>query len=113
MYKQPLNVNFELTDSCNNDCTHCYASSWIKTTSRSGENALKVAKSLAEYDIFDVILTGGEPLLIPLKELSHIIDIFFKKNISLSLNTNGRLLNTNTCKELRRHGLTSVLISCS
>ena len=111
MYRLPLNISFELTNSCNNSCSHCYASTWINTISRNRSNALKVAEKLASYDIFDVILTGGEPLLTPLDELCRVINIFLDRSISLSLNTNGRLLSKNTCKELRKHNLISILIS--
>ena len=111
MYKQPLNISFELTDSCNNSCPHCYASSWVKSKKKSKDNSLDVAEKLAEHEIFDITLTGGEPLLIGIKKLARIIDILYKKNISLSLNTNGRRLTKKICEELLKHGLSSMLIS--
>jgi len=64
MYQLPVNISFELTDTCNNNCSHCYASSWIKTEESKKDNvAISVAKCLAEYEVFDIILEAVERIV--------------------------------------------------
>ena len=107
----PLTVHFEVTNHCNNHCPHCYASSWID---EHGVNKIKVtdvAVKIAENNVFDVVITGGEPLLLNRQVLIEIFQLFQNKNINFSLNTNGRLLNKKTCQQLKNNGLKGVLVS--
>ena len=111
MYNKPLSIDFEVTDSCNNSCSHCYATDWMNMMGDSKHDILEVMRTLGDAEIFDINITGGEPLLLGVKKLTKIIDFLSSRNIALSLNTNGRLLDEEMCNELRSHGLDSMLIS--
>jgi len=107
----PISVHFEVTDSCNNYCAHCYGNSWIKHVNEAKPEIIDVAEKIADSEVFAVTITGGEPLLIGLDKLSKIFKLFDEHNIKYSLNTNGRLLKKETCKLLKQEGLNQVLIS--
>ena len=111
MLASPLTIHFEVTDSCNNRCPHCYGSSWLEQTVKPKPPIADVARHIAANNLFDVVITGGEPLLLGVDVLSGIFEIFNTNNITYSLNTNGRLLNDRTCTELARAGLKGVLVS--
>lgn len=111
MFVTPLTLHFEVTDSCNNFCPHCYGSSWIRQKKRAKPPVAQVASKIAEHNLFDVVITGGEPLLIGLDTLSEIFSIFNDHSIHYSLNTNGRLLSEDTCRALAGAGLPGVLVS--
>lgn len=111
MLSSPLTIHFEVTNQCNNHCPHCYASSWIDQVSKHKVDILDVAKKIAENDVFDLVITGGEPLSLNKKILTGLFNIFQENNIQFSLNTNGRLLSKQTCKQLITNGLNGVLVS--
>ena len=110
MVNNPLTVHFEVTNRCNNSCPHCYASSWLYEEGPSVK-LIDVANKISENEIFSVVITGGEPTLIDSEILRSIMDVFNKNNIDFSLNTNGRLLHIDYCKELISFGLSGLLIS--
>ena len=62
----PVAVQVELTPRCNNLCNYCY-NSWRGDNEFERELSLdghmKIAKELAKNNVFEVVLTGGEPLL--------------------------------------------------
>ncbi|WP_454054061.1 radical SAM/SPASM domain-containing protein [Clostridium sp. Marseille-Q7071] len=116
MLTYPLTLHFEVTDHCNNSCPHCYASSWIQSPAkrpakRAKPNIIELARRIVDSDVFDVVITGGEPLILGIDRLSELFKFFNDNNVQYSLNTNGRLLSQATCKELKDAGLQSVLIS--
>lgn len=111
MLSSPLSVHLEVTDSCNNLCSHCYGSSWIRSGSKTKPEIIDVARKIVENDLFDVTITGGEPLLIGIERLSKIFQLFNDHDIRFTLNTNGRLLNKETCQFLKQYELGNVLIS--
>ena len=67
--KAPLATQFELTSGCNQRCIFCY-NVWKNLCSEqnsitlSKENQLKVIDKIIENEIFDIIFSGGEPLLV-------------------------------------------------
>lgn len=111
MFSSPATLHFEVTSLCNNFCPHCYGSSWIRTRRKTAPPVADIAKRIAGNNIFDVVVTGGEPLMAGLETLSDVFRIFNESNIQYSLNTNGRLLTPETCAALARAGLKGVLVS--
>lgn len=83
----PLNVQFELTYQCNNNCIFCY-------NHLSGQGRPEVdtsqAKSILDQfcdtGVFSVNFNGGEPLL--RDDFFDIADYAKKKELNLHLNTN-------------------------
>lgn len=106
----PLQMHFEVTNFCNNKCPHCYATSWIKGND-DFTHVFEIANAIIENDIFDVVITGGEPLCIGKNNLIALCKLFRDNNIKFSLNTNGRLLDSDICQKLVESGLKSTLIS--
>ena len=119
MFNHPLSVHLEVTDSCNNACPHCYATNWIKMSSFDKRNKdhrvkpslVELAKKIVNANIFDVIITGGEPLLVDIDNLYSLFTFFDSHHVGYSLNTNGRLLNKDICKILSMSSLKTVLVS--
>lgn len=117
VFNRPFGLHFEVTDSCNNRCPHCYGSSWIqpgkraKRAQRAKPHIIEVARHIVANDLFDVVITGGEPLLLGINRLSEICRLFSDNHIEYSLNSNGRLLTRETCKKLSNCGLKNLLIS--
>lgn len=73
-----IRIIWELTGDCNLDCSHCFKS--IATNNQLSIN--KILKTIEEFDekiIGKVMLTGGEPLLLP--EINTIINSLLNKNI--------------------------------
>lgn len=87
--KSPLVVQFEVTHACNNDCIFCHndlrRADWITL-----DTAKKVLDNLNENGVFQVIFTGGEPLLHP--ELLEMMSYAKKLDMEVGLITNGVLL---------------------
>lgn len=112
MLKTPATLHFEVTNACNNNCHHCYASSWLKKKSANIKiDPLDVAKAIVDNNVFDIVITGGEPLTLETDKLIKIMDFFNKTNTKFSLNTNARLLTENACQFLKNYNLKGVLVS--
>lgn len=111
MLSKPFAVQLEVTDSCNNLCGLCYASSWVRPNNKAKPEILEIARKIVENDLFDVIITGGEPLLLGIENLIKILKLFSDHNIHATVNTNGRLLDKKTCRLLKQYGLRGVLVS--
>lgn len=73
-FSAPLYVMWELTSSCPNRCIYCYNDSHMqKTCELSEKRKFEIADELINAGIFQVCLTGGEPLACPsyLKLMRH------------------------------------------
>lgn len=120
MYKTlsaPLTVQIEITNSCTDNCVHCY-NFWRNSNNGSkagnfflSEGDVKIImRKLADANVFDIIITGGEPLLNKkgviacLKEANR-----FRMNVSL--NSNLMPLDPRYAQELRDLGIEYILTS--
>src|SRR3989344_3417657 len=67
--KSPIATQFELTSGCNQRCIFCY-NIWKGLCSKQDsitlpkEKQLEVIDKIIENEIFDIIFSGGEPLLV-------------------------------------------------
>ena len=59
----PLDVQVELTNSCNHDCGYCYNPFGRDCVALSKEQLAHIIEQLSEQEVFSVVITGGEPLL--------------------------------------------------
>lgn len=94
----PISALIEVCYTCNENCIHCCL-----------ENHKKQGLTLKEYDnLFDqlveaetffVILTGGEPFTRP--DFLEIVNAARKRKLSVTIFTNGTLLNPNIIKQLK------------
>jgi len=113
--KSPLEMQIELTSGCNQKCIFCY-NVWKegctrKTTEKnlSKPEHLIVIDKIIKNEIFDVIFSGGEPLLVPY--LDELIEKLTKKDIGTMIITNGILLTKEKALSLKKVGLESLQIS--
>ncbi len=108
--KAPARVIWEITQQCNLQCRHCSLSA---NSSKHGELSTQEAMSMARYlcdiHVFQVALSGGEPLLRP--DCLAIARVLSKGGISVGLNTNGFLINEKIAEEIKHAGIMCVTIS--
>lgn len=112
--KAPLAVQFELTNGCNQKCTFCY-NVWKEGCSKSVTKQLskhkqfKILNKIIENEIFDIIFSGGEPLII--NWLEKLIKTASDNKLDTTIITNGILLTSKRVKSLKDAGLQSMQIS--
>lgn len=111
-YFVPLHVFFELTDSCNQKCKHCYCNSGPEFSHfMRKEDFFNIVEALSLEGTLVAELTGGEPLLHPdFLEMLAFASEYFEV---VSVITNGTLFNSeiiSAIKELIRSN-SKILIS--
>lgn len=86
-------AHWSITGRCNYRCRHCYMSApEAKYGELSHDQCLDIVQQLAEAGIYNVSLTGGEPLVRP--DFLEIVDALLERNISISqIYSNGALIN--------------------
>lgn len=116
MYKTlsaPLTAQIELCNVCTSKCVHCY-NFWRREpfTKKhlSVEQIELILKKLADAKVFDIIITGGEPLLNK-KGLLKCLEDSQKYGIGVSLNSNLLPLTEKYVKDLKERGIESILTS--
>ncbi|MCL6591802.1 MAG: radical SAM protein [Firmicutes bacterium] len=85
-------LEIELTDRCNMNCSHCYMGHQRKNIDIDSELVYRILREAHELDVSDIIFSGGEPLL---NKDVYQFAAFVKKNqlnLSVGLLTNGLLL---------------------
>ena len=95
-------AHWSLTGACNLKCRHCFMSApAAKHGSPSREQLLAVADQLAECGVFQVGLTGGEPLI--RSDFLDIVDALNEREIGIDvIFTNGWLVDEALLDELDR-----------
>lgn len=117
MYKQlkaPLSVQVEMTTGCCNSCVHCY-NYWRHDdapvhTTLTAEQAGEIADKLAAAEVFEVIVTGGEPLLAG-DATRALIRRARGHGLVVSVNSTLTALTENDAQWFKDQGITSVLTS--
>ncbi len=99
----PLSGTFELTARCNLDCKMCYIhkkanDAVVKKSELSVAKWVEMAKIAQKNGMFLLLLTGGEPFLRP--DFFELYSETKKLGLSVSINTNGTLINENVIKRL-------------
>lgn len=110
----PLSAQFEVVESCNHRCLHCYnLDSDISnrpTVIIPDNTVLACAQKLIDSGIFAVVITGGEPLV--KKSLTKkVISLFRENNVKVSLNTNLTLIDEEFIAFLKKEKI-GILTSC-
>ncbi len=91
----PLSAEIELTERCNNNCTHCYINlpandQDAKKRELSFEEIKEVVDQAVEMGCLWWLITGGEPLL--RKDFTDIYLYLKKKGVLISVFTNATLI---------------------
>lgn len=102
----PLDGTFELTPCCNMDCKMCYIRLSKEDAEKQGrvrtvKEWLDLADELLEQGTLYLLITGGEPFLIP--DLKELIEGLQKKGFIVSINSNGTLIDEKTVEWLKKY----------
>jgi len=91
-------VNWHITKKCNFNCKYCFARFNDLEGILPKEVALKIPKQLKNLGVEKLNIAGGEPLLYP-----HLMDVLKeskKCGLTVTMISNGSLLNENNIKEM-------------
>jgi radical SAM protein with 4Fe4S-binding SPASM domain len=109
----PLSCQVELTTECNNRCKHCY-NYWreqdLPGTFLSEQQALYIIRELHSANVFEVVLTGGEPLM----NFDVLVACLHEARVcgmKVNLNSNLVPLNRLKAKKLKELGINGILTS--
>ncbi|MEK6832412.1 MAG: radical SAM protein [Nanoarchaeota archaeon] len=112
--KSPVTAQLETTYKCTNRCNYCY-NSWrgrknLPKTSLSKEDSFTISKKLVEGEVFEVVLTGGEPLL--RRDIVYpCAEYLSSNNVDVGLNTNLILLKEEDIQRIKDSGISRVFAS--
>jgi len=108
--KKPV-VVWNITQTCNLNCIHCYAHAVSKRSENefTGEQARAVIDDLAEFGAPVILFSGGEPLM--RRDLVDLASYAVDKGMRAVISTNGTLITKDKAKELKRVGLSYVGVS--
>ena len=95
-------VHWSITGACNLKCRHCFMSApHAKHGAPSHDQIIAIADQLAQCGVFQVGLTGGEPLI--REDFLEIIDALNEREIGVAvIYTNGWLLDETFLDELEK-----------
>ena len=88
----PLSVYWSITAKCNLSCKHCYAANRAQNSQNDLNilDALKIINILANNNVMEIILQGGEPFCYD--NILEIIRSIKTQEMAVSILTNGTLL---------------------
>jgi sulfatase maturation enzyme AslB (radical SAM superfamily) len=107
----PVLVSLGLTSSCNRRCGHCYRSAFEDAQDMSPRELRATIELLAQLDIAELNLTGGEPCLNP--HLLSLVTSAASIMNSVTMSTNGTLLGRSSVLELGRVGLKRIQVGAN
>jgi len=117
--KSPINVQIEVTGECTSECQHCY-NFWRGEKKRSllstqgsmlcADSVIALIEKLAKAEVFNISITGGEPLLNYPATLAGIKEARARK-MGVGLNSNLVLLTSDMASNLKQAGLEHILTS--
>lgn len=109
----PIFTQWEVTPNCNYKCIHCY-NAWRREEEeppgKIDNDYYKITKEIIQSKILHVTITGGEPLIV-YTQIVPCIKALIKNGISVSINTNASLATKEICNDLKKLGISSVLVS--
>ncbi len=89
----PELIDLKITDYCPFNCSYCYQDSTLKGKHASLESIKKTIDVLAEANVFEVAIGGGEPTLHP--DFAEILKYTEEKEISANFTTKNYCLIKN------------------
>ncbi len=112
LYPAPVLAHLSVTDRCNMRCKYCSVRdihSKICQNNLSTEQWKKIIKSLADFGVFQIGFTGGEPTL--REDLVELAKCVVDNGCVFNLTTNGWLLDETLVEELVRVGMKQCQVS--
>lgn len=98
-------AHWSVTGRCNYRCKHCYMSAPdAKFGELSHEQAMDIVRQIIDCGIFQVSLTGGEPLV--RKDFLDIVDGLLNGGVTITtIYSNGRLVTEELLQALEERGI--------
>ncbi|MFH0929198.1 MAG: radical SAM protein [Candidatus Aenigmatarchaeota archaeon] len=106
----PLGCQLELTHRCNLKCKQCYNMSGCSKPDISIKRWMDVAKQLVDMNMFECVISGGEPLLLGDK-LYELMDVLHDSGMRFVLVTNGMLMDEKVIDKLSKYDYYWVQVS--
>ncbi len=105
--KAPISVQLEVTYECNKNCIHCY-NYWRTEGSKISNKASvnheilgKIVDGIIESEVFRVVITGGEPLLV-FDQIYPYLEKLHHNRVKLAMNSNLMLLNQEIIEKMKK-----------
>ncbi len=106
----PFIIGWELTLACNLRCAHCASRAGLARPGElSRDEAFAIADQFPPLLVYEVVFTGGEPLLSPLWE--PLARHLGEREIRVGVVTNGTLLDRGMLARLKAAGIGSFAVS--
>lgn len=100
-FRYPVHAVWCITNQCNARCLHCSSNSSERCAKElSTAEGINLLDELKDTGIFDISITGGEPLL--REDLLEIVGHATKIGLRVGLGTNGLLVNKRILRNLRK-----------
>lgn len=110
LFSTPLLAVWNFTNACNLRCKHCYQNAQHRLPDELDlHERLKIVDQLDANDVAFLAFSGGEPLMDA--DFWSVAEYAAKKNIYISLATNGTLISRDVAQRLRDAGVRYVEIS--
>jgi len=96
----PMTIQWEITETCNLNCVHCYADATQipKTNELNLKEVSTLIKTFSDYGVQSIHLLGGEPFM--RDDLIQIIKTMTDLGIACHISTNGTLIDEKMGKKL-------------
>jgi radical SAM protein with 4Fe4S-binding SPASM domain len=107
----PIEACIEITNRCNLNCEHCYASSGTNVDEKelTLEEIGRLLKELNEMGVFRIFISGGEPFM--RKDFLNILRMIRSYPFGVVTSTNGVLVTEKLLKEIKKIGITGIQVS--
>jgi radical SAM protein with 4Fe4S-binding SPASM domain len=109
-YSAPKSILWDITYSCNLNCSHCLTSSGNKSDNElTTKQVFSLIDKLVESKILNVTLVGGEPFIRP--DIIEILNYLAATPIRTDISTNGVYMPERILKKLRDLPIFQVQVS--
>lgn len=106
----PLRVFYDITYLCNLQCKHCFTRSGeMNKNELTLQEKINLVKQCADLGVNRISIAGGEPFAC--KDLFYFIEECNKKEIGVSITTNGTLLNKENIEKINNLKLKTLTVS--
>jgi AdoMet-dependent heme synthase len=111
IYPAPILAHLAITNKCNMNCLYCSVRKLHSFNKKelSTEEWKKIIKKLADFGVFQIGFTGGEPTL--RKDLPELVKFTHELGCVCNLTTNGWFLDEKLVEKLIKAGLKQCQVS--
>ena len=109
----PTTVQLEITENCNFRCQHCYRLEDAERhfSDNPDTKVMEIARLLAENQVYNIILTGGEPMTRP-DLLMNLTTYLSEHDCNVNVNSNITLLTEAIIDNFIKTDVRNILVSC-